>query len=138
MELVALLKGRTVIVLGLIKPRVINPQGGWGGTMRERWEDSTGTVVVTNPISRGSNKPVAPISRLLFSPREEPLVEDSTGGYPKSSGYPERGRCVGKQTLSVANKRRQKGSFKGPASENTDQQSNAEQRLRMTHLFLVT
>ena len=37
------------------------------------------------------------------------------------------GEGAGQQTSSVADKRRQKGSFKGPASENTDQHRQREQ-----------
>ena len=58
--------------------------------MRERREDST-VVVTMNKRGEngpGSNKPVAPISRLLFSPREEPLVEGTIRrvGIQKAAG----------------------------------------------------
>ena len=45
--------------------------------MRERREESTIVLTINNRVENGpgSNKPVAPISRWLFSPREEPLVE---------------------------------------------------------------
>ena len=124
MELVALLKGRTVLVLGLAKvarsvaappTHVAIVTHGWhvpsvthdwhvpsithagdqaarwmGGKMRRRWEDSTVVLTINKRVENGpgSNKPVAPISRLLFSPREEPLVEGTIRrvGIQKAAG----------------------------------------------------
>ena len=48
----------------------------------EEREESTVELTINkcDENGPGSNKPVAPISRLLFSPREEPLLHGSARG----------------------------------------------------------
>ena len=84
---------RPTLMFGILAaggPRLDQAARWRGGKMRERWEDSTVVLTVNKRVENGlgSNKPVAPISRLLFSPREEPLVEGTIRrvGIQKAAG----------------------------------------------------
>ena len=104
--------------------------------MRERREDSA-VVVTMNKRGEngpGSNKPVAPISRLLFSPREEPLVEGTIRrvGIQKAAGIQNADdvwvsrRC--RYRLPVSRRARSKA----PADKHRSA-AHTEQRFIMAH-----